>query len=68
MLNSYELVQIALLMMIIGGAATVLGIAGMYLADDAQNRGSLSKPMAIIGLGFLLVGVFLDHFDYFYYY
>ncbi len=68
MLNSYELVQVTLLMMTIGGAATLLGILGMYLADDAHSRGSLSKPLAIIGLGFLLVGVVLDHFDYFYYY
>lgn len=68
MLNSYELLEIAMWMMIIGGLATGCGLLGMYLANGADSRGSLSKPMTIVGLGFLLVGVFLDHYDYFYYY
>lgn len=65
MLDPYELVKIAVWMMIIGGAALGIGVLGMYLANGTDSRGSLSKPLTIIGLGFLMVGVFLDHFDYF---
>lgn len=65
MVNSYDLVEIAVAMMVIGGVASGIGLLGMYLANGTDSRGSLSKPLTIIGLGFLMVGVFLDHFDYF---
>jgi hypothetical protein len=64
MLDSYELVEVATWMMIAGGIAAGIGLMGMFLSNGLDSRGSLSKPMAIIGLGFLMVGVFLDHYYY----
>jgi len=64
MLDSYQLVEIAMWMMIAGGIAAGVGLIGMFLSNGLDSRGSLSKPIAIIGLGFLMVGVFLDHYYY----
>jgi hypothetical protein len=64
MLNSYELVEVALWMMLIGGGAAGLGLLNMLLSDSRDSRGSLSKPITFIGLGFLMVGIFLDHYYY----
>jgi hypothetical protein len=64
MLDSYELVEVATWMMIAGGIAAGIGLMGMFLSNGLDSRGSMSKPIAIIGLGFLMVGVFLDHYYY----
>jgi hypothetical protein len=64
MLDSYELVEVATWMMIAGGLAAGIGLMGMFLSNGLDSRGSMSKPIAIIGLGFLMVGVFLDHYYY----
>lgn len=64
MLESYELVEVAMWMMILGGLAAGIGLIGMYLSSGMDSRGSMAKPMTIIGLGFLMVGVFLDHYYY----
>lgn len=62
MLDSYELVEVAIRIMISAAGAAAAGLIGMFLGNGVDSRGSLAKPITVIALGLLMVGVFLDYY------
>lgn len=60
MTNSEDLASVALWMMIIGGVGGLIGLAAIF-KSDGLDRGDLSKPLTIVGLGLFFLGMFLDY-------
>jgi hypothetical protein len=60
MTTSEELATLAMCMMMIGGMVGVVGLVTI-LRSDGLDRGGLSKPLTIVGLGILFLGVFFDY-------
>lgn len=60
MFSSQDLATIAMLMMIVGAVGGLIGVAAI-LKSDGLDRGDLSKPLVIVGVGLFFLGVFLDY-------
>ncbi len=60
MLNSKEVIAVALWMMVGGGVLAVFGIAAAMLGRSAGDRGGLSKPLALVGVAIFIIGAYLD--------
>ncbi|MEE8213978.1 MAG: hypothetical protein V3U99_04530 [Alphaproteobacteria bacterium] len=60
MLNSQEVIAVALWLMVGGGILAVFGIAAAMLGRSSVDRGGLSKPLALVGVALFIVGLYLD--------
>ncbi|MDX1483548.1 MAG: hypothetical protein R3229_03605 [Alphaproteobacteria bacterium] len=60
MTTSEQMATIAMWMMIIGGLAGAAGLWTIFMSDGL-DRGNLSKPMALVGLGLFFIGGFLKY-------
>jgi len=61
MATSVEMAQVALWLMVGGGIVFVFAVAAHFLSGVALDRGTLVKPLAIVGLAICLIGVFLRY-------
>ena len=60
MTTSEEMAIIAMWMMIVGGMVGFFGLAAIIQSASGVNRGDMSKPLTIVGLGLFLLGGFLQ--------
>jgi len=61
MTTSAEMAEFALWMMVGGGIVFVFGVAAHFLSGVALDRGTLVKPLTIVGLAICLIGAFLRY-------
>jgi hypothetical protein len=60
MANSQDIVTVAAWLMAGGGILTVFGLAAWALARYADDRGGLSKPVAMVGVAIFVIGYVLE--------
>ena len=60
MSNSQEILAVALWLMAGGAILAVFGIVAAVHARSADDRGGLSKPLALIGVAIFIIGALLD--------
>lgn len=60
MANSQDIASAAVWLMAGGGILTVFGLGAAWLARYADDRGGLSKPLAMVGVALFVVGYVID--------